>query len=133
MNQLKNALLAQAFLKERKIDYVLATQHLPRLKEKHIYLEAYFNRLDTSAVLWHQYFIAKADRAAVGGHAGPRSHAAFAIALLRFFGRMKLKQDNKGIGRSIVKYASHLTTTDEDWNYCREWISKQTKGLHNEL
>jgi hypothetical protein len=124
MNQMKNSLLIQAFLKERRIDYVIATQYL----RNHFYLEDYFDRLDASAVLWHDYFIRKADLARDMLHAGRRSHAAFAVDILSLFGRMQSERGNKDRGRRIESYASHLRATDEDWKFCRAFIARQMAG-----
>jgi len=117
LNQLKNALLAQAFLKERKIDYILATEYLPRSRQNFVYLEDYFDRLDASAVLWHKYFRTKADLAADQAHGGRRCHAAFAIEVLGLFGHMQLERGHEHRGRRIANYGSRLRATDEDWNY----------------
>jgi hypothetical protein len=118
-NQLKNALLAQAFLKERKIDYILATQDLPRTRQDFVYLEDYFDRVDASAVLWHKCFRTKADLAADGVHSGPRCHAAFAIEVLSLFGHMQLERGQEHRGRRIANYGSRLRATDEDWRYVK--------------
>lgn len=115
INLVKNALQAQAFLKERNIQYVLATQFLPRSTGKHSYLGDYFDRLDASAVLWHEYFIQLADQAADKRHAGRLSHAAFAIELLDFFGRMQIDRGNEDLGRRVKDYAAHLKANDKDW------------------
>jgi hypothetical protein len=110
MNLVQNALLAQAFLKARKIDHVLASQDLLGISDLGC-LEYYIDQLDISSVLLHRYFACKADLAADGRHAGPRCHAAFAIELLSFFGRMLLERGDKSLGPSIETYAAHLIPT----------------------
>jgi hypothetical protein len=128
-NLIKKALLAQAFLKERKIDYVLASQKTRLFQMKTSgYLEHYLNQLDTRSLLLHSYFVCRAD-CAIDGHAGPRCHAAFAVELLSFFGRMQLERGNKLLGSKIETYASHLRGVDEDWKYCTELIARRAKNV----
>jgi hypothetical protein len=128
LSQVKNALLAQAFLKERGIDYVIATQHLPRSKRRYGYLKGYLDRLDAGAILWHEYFLQKADLSADDFHAGRRSHAAFAIEVLSRFGHLLLARGKKTRGRRIASYASALRATDEDWKYCSAFAASGERG-----
>ena len=122
---IKNVLLMQAFLKERGIAYVLAAEdELLEMLEADD-LKDYLDWLDPRHVLLHRYFVSKADRAAGGTNAGPRCHAAFAIELLSFYGRMQLERGNNEIGDRILQQAQGLKQHDQDWNYCNTHISKR--------
>ena len=126
INLLKNALLAQVFLKERGIPHVLTTQSLPKASARSPYLKDYCGRLDESTILWHQYFTSLVDRAADKKHAGPRSHAAFAIAVLGFYGSMQVLGGNPGIGHRVSGYAAHLRANDGDWKYFNRIMAGRT-------
>lgn len=127
INAVKNALLAQAFLRERKINYVLATQDgLAGLRDIE-YAKAYADQLDTGAVFQHRYFLSRADLAADGHHGGPRCHAAFAIALLGLFGEMQMARGNADLGRRICSHASDLRANDQEWMKCNLHIAKRMR------
>ncbi len=124
INLMKNALMAQAFLKERRINVVLAT-HNPQFSQNTLpYLQPFFAQLDPGAVLQHSFFAARADKAADNTHAGPRSHAAFAIAALGSYGNQLRGWGNIRLGAKIAAHAAHLQATDPDLAYCLDFITE---------
>ena len=127
-NLIKNVLQAQALLRARKIDHIIATQFLPRSPDKRTYLDDYFHRLDTSSVLWHRYFVKILDRAADTLHAGPRSHAVFAIELLDVFGRIQSRRGRDVIGRIVEARAAELRRANKDWAYWNVTTSSKESG-----
>lgn len=133
INLVKNVLLVQAFLKERKIDYVIATED--QLFEMTAIDDStgYLRWLDKGALLLHQYFSCKADRAAGGRNAGRRCHAALAIEILSFAGHRQVERGNHGFGQRMLNYASHLRATDKDWEFCiihiAKLIAKQERAM----
>lgn len=128
-NLVKNALLAQAFLRERGIPYVLATQYLPGPRAQGPHIKDFCGGFDTSSMLWHQYFTSLADRAADGRHAGPRSHAAFAIAVLGLYGALQVKRGNTDFGRQIKDYAAHLRAHDSDWKFFHRVMARRAADM----
>lgn len=117
-NMIKNLLLAQGFLHQHKIPYVVLTQDLPPQDDEKIYYRDYFRALDTSRILWNQFFRWRVDLAADRRHGGPVTHSAVAIQVLSFFGRLQLASGHKAMARRIEKIAAPLRGSDAGWAKC---------------
>lgn len=121
----KNVLLMQALLKERKIDYVLATEDKLFAMTEAGYLKDFADDLDPRPILLHRYLASRVDLAADGVNAGLRCHAAFAVALMAYYGQLLLERGSRQIGGRIADYASRFMDTDQNWIYCEEAIGRE--------
>lgn len=128
LNLLKNALLAQTFLQKHGVSYIFTTQDLPRKEDGYAYLRDYFEELDSSAVLWHEFFKCNLDTAADGHHGGPSTHAAFATEVLSFYAEMLLQRGDAELGTRLGAVAAELLTSDENWARSRALIAEREKG-----
>jgi hypothetical protein len=130
---MKNILLMQDFLAERRLDYVIAAGPQLLAPEADDASTSYLRWLDGHTVMQHRYFDQPADQGACKGTAGPRTHAAFAIALLDFAGEMKRSRGSRSVARKLSALAARLKAHDEDWRFCNaqfEALRKSAPSAH---
>lgn len=122
---LKNMLCLQDFCRRHQIDYVLANQHTPANQRRKSPLAAFDDMLDDTAILESQLFDLRPDRAVDRTHGGPRTHAAFAIALLDRFARVLARKGDRPRARKLADHAKALKTSDPNWIYCQADMAQQ--------
>ena len=118
LNRLKNMLLICSFLKSHSFEFVVAVEDMPHLSDGFRGINPFLAELDEDRVLQHQFFRQKADRSADGNHAGPRSHAAFAIMVLNQFGYLLRSRQQSDLSDLIETEALRLMSEDEDFAFC---------------
>jgi hypothetical protein len=115
LNLIKNALLLQEFFQRIETPYLFSSDGLNSNWKKIKHLLPFFEQLELSRILWHQYSTIKIDLAADNGHPGPLSHAALAISLLEKLGKIGGTQEEKERGRLFYNHAVKLKKTDQQW------------------
>ena len=118
LNRVKNMLLIQSYLRLHDIEYVMAVEKLPQPGDGFDALDPFLEQLDGDRTLRHEFFMQKADRAADGSHAGPRSHAAFAIKVFHQFGRLLKSRDMADLADLVETEANRLMVEDDDYQFC---------------
>lgn len=121
MNRVKNMLLIQSFLKSQDIEYVMAVEFMPVRGDGDDALDPFLTELDQDRLLRHGYFMQRADLAADGRHAGPRSHAAFAIQLFHHFGCLLRSRDLANLADVVETEAFRLMAEDQDFRLCAKF------------
>ena len=116
---MKNTLLLQDFFKRRGIGYVLTSQHLTRARRRFDYLKVFDDDLDTRAFLEDRIFALRPDRAADGAHGGPRTHAAFAIAVLDRFAAAQRDTGDPALAEKLARYVAVQKRKNPDWAFVR--------------
>ena len=120
----RNVLLMQDYLKDRGIDHVIATGDELFGAAACGDAAEYMHWIDRQSIFVHRYFADMADRSACKVSSGPRTQAAFAIALLDFVGQMKLQQGNQDSGSRLLRHAAKLKATDKNWLFCSAHFEK---------
>jgi len=120
INRLKNVLVIQGALRALGVSGVIAIQGLETAGRAEGHLAPFHAALDPAGLLVHSFFEIKADLAADDRHAGPRTHAAFAIALLHFCGGVLTDPD---AGQALRREAEQLMQTDPDWAYYNAFVA----------
>ncbi len=119
---LKNLLLIQEFCRQRGIGHVQALQHRLRAgpRAKHVF--PFRAALDDAGFLDNQLFSIRPDKAADGKHAGPRTHAGYAIAVLDKYAQALSGQGDPERARRLVQYVEKTKQTDPDWAFCQDAV-----------
>ena len=120
----KNMLALQDFCRRHQIDCLLANQHLPAPKRQADHLACFDNQLDDRQILGSQLFRFRPDRAADRTHGGPRTHAAFAIALLDRYAVLTARKGDRDRADKLAVLARKLKATDPDWAFCHAEIAR---------
>jgi hypothetical protein len=120
INQVKTVALLQAFLKAKGVDHIISTSDLPRPGGQGRAAEPFVAALDHSTIMRHQFMDLRADFAADGRHAGAKSHAATAIALLRFYAKMKAGTGDIDVAEPLAAMAEKLMAESEAWASCNK-------------
>ena len=128
VNQIKNALMVQDFLKRQKAGYILLTGDMVRENTRLKLARPFAGQLDFRHVLRHSFFRQRADFATDNRHAGARSHAAVAIALVNHYSRVLADQGDNNRANQIESYANTLMATDKDWAFCNEFVARESAG-----
>lgn len=121
---MKNALLLQDFFKRRGIGYVLSSQHLTKARRRADYLQAFDADLDEQAFLEDRFFELRPDRAADGRHGGPRTHSAFAIAVMERFANAQIGSKRSARAAKLLAYAKEQKQTNPDWAFFQSALNK---------
>lgn len=117
-NRVKNILLIESFLRSRNIEFVIAVENLPWPGDGGKPLDPFLAQLDEDRLLRHEFFRMRADFAADGSHAGPRSHAAFAIQVFHHFGCLSRSRGILDLANVIETKAFRLMSEDDDFKFC---------------
>jgi hypothetical protein len=125
INQLKNILIIQNVLKTHGIPGVIALEELAEAAAPQDHLAPFNDAIDHTAILTHSYFELCIDLAEDDSHAGPRTHAVFAIALLDFCS--SVMPDPK-IAAAMWQHAQTLMATDPDWGTYSDFIADLMTG-----
>ncbi len=112
MNTVRNALLMQSFCQVRNIDFIISAGTLVSTKYHGTIADQLYRHLDQMNILSHGIMHNKLDLASDGGHAGPKTHDALAIALLDKF--VALQSWNGKIS-GMAEYVTQLKAQNPDW------------------
>lgn len=117
-NQVKNILLIENFLRSHNIEFVIAVENFPWPGDGVKPLDPFLAELDEDRLLRHEFFRQRADFAADGSHAGPRSHKAFAIQVFHHYGCLLRVKGMSDIADVIEIKACQLMSEDDDFKFC---------------
>jgi len=125
IDYVKNMLLLQGHLKSMGTPYLISTQHMPPSKGERVYIEPFYRNLDPTHLHHHRWFVVKADKAADGRHAGPRSHTACAITMLQAYGELLGNSGDNKRSNAVLKHARQLKRDDLDWGFCKLEVKQE--------
>jgi hypothetical protein len=125
INQLKNILLIQSTLQRHGVPGAITLEVLDEPVSPQEHLRPFREAIDTSRILTHSYFELCMDLAEDDSHAGSRTHAVFAIALLDFCGGLMA---DPVAGQAMRQHAQRLMSTDPDWGGYGDFIADLLTG-----
>jgi hypothetical protein len=125
INQLKNILIIQNTLQKHGIAGGIVLEELDEPGSPQEHLRPFREAIDWTRILTHSHFELCMDLAEDDSHAGPRTHAVFAIALLDFCGGLMA---DPSAGQALRRHAQQLMSTDPDWGCYSDFIADLMTG-----
>lgn len=129
MNQARNALMFQMVCHMRGAEHIIVTSKLEPTRFATPILKPIFAQLDRDRIMINKFFNRRADIAADGVHAGPRSHEALAIALLERYARLVQQTGGDAHAGALLRQADRLKQDSDDWAFVRDTIGRARAGV----